>query len=108
MSPLEHLKNVALAPDIPFAINKYKGKENIFCVYRISGVSGTAYADNRAQEHIAAAEFHYVQPIDKSYTEILFRIIDLMAAEGFTEPDVVIVNDSDKYTILQFFAEIRI
>lgn len=105
--PLEKLKNIAESLNIPYSTDKYIGPADTFAVYRMADISGANFADNRAQAHIARVRFDYVQPINRSYQDKLFEIIDLFIAAGFTEPSVVVVNDNDEKTILQFTAEIK-
>lgn len=106
--PLEKLRQIAEELNVPYAINKYEGTADEFAVYGMTAVDGDSYADNRAQAHIARVEFDYIQPIQKSYTEILFRILFMIRDYGFTEPQVIVVNDSDKKTILRFITEIKL
>ena len=105
--PLEKLKNIAESLNIPYSTDKYIGPANTFAVYKMVDISGANFADNRAQAHIAQVRFDYVQPINRSYQDKLFEIIDLFIKAGFTEPSVVVVNDNDEETILQFTAEIK-
>lgn len=106
--PLEKLKNIAEELNVPYAPYEYIGEADEYAVYAVTGIGGDNYANNRAQAHIAQVELDYIQPIQKSYQAIVFRIIDLMIAAGFTEPTVVIVNDSNIRTILRFTAEFKI
>lgn len=105
--PLEKLKNIAERLNIPYSTDKYIGPADTFAVYKMTNISGANFANNRAQAHIARVRFDYVQPINRSYQDKLFEIIDLFIAAGFTEPSVVVVNDNDEETILQFTAEIK-
>ena len=105
--PLEKLKNIAESLNIPYSTDKYIGPADIFAVYRMEDISGANFANNRAQAHIARVRFDYVQPINRSYQDKLFEIIDLFLAAGFTEPSVVVVNNKNEETILQFTAEIK-
>ena len=67
------------------------------------------FADNRAHARIAHVRLSYIQPIDKSYDAVMWRIIDLMTAEGFTEPLVGIdMQDETKRTVLLFSADIKL
>lgn len=108
VKPLELMKGIAEKLDVPYAVNYYKGSAKEFAVYSIKSVSGELYCDNRAQEHVAAAAFDYIQPINKAFQDKMFEISDLLIAAGFTEPQITIVNDSNTYTILQFRCEIKL
>lgn len=105
--PLEKLKNIAESLNIPYSTDKYIGTADTFSVYKMTDISGANFANNRAQAHIARVRFDYIQPINRSYQDKMFEIIDLFLAAGFTEPSVVVVNDNDEETILQFTAEIK-
>lgn len=105
--PLEKLKNIAESLNIPYSTDKYIGPADTFAVYKMTDISGANFADNRAQAHIARVRFDYIQPINRSYQDKMFEIIDLFINAGFTEPSVVVVNDNDEETILQFTAEIK-
>lgn len=105
--PLEKLKNIAERLNIPYSTDKYIGPADTFAVYKMTDISGANFADNRAQAHIARVRFDYIQPINRSYQDKLFEIIDLFLAAGFTEPSVVVVNNDNEETILQFTAEIK-
>lgn len=105
--PLEKLKNIAESLNIPYSTDKYIGTADTFAVYKMTDISGANFANNRAQAHIARVRFDYIQPINRSYQDKLFEIIDLFLAAGFTEPSVVVVNDNNEETILQFTAEIK-
>lgn len=105
--PLEKLKNIAESLNIPYSTDKYIGPADTFAVYKMADISGANFANNRARAHIARVRFDYVQPINRSYQDKLFEIINLFLAAGFTEPSVVVVNDNDEETILQFTAEIK-
>lgn len=104
-SPMEKLKNIAESLGCPYAIHEYIGESDKFCVYEISGFRGAAYADDRAQEHIARARLCYTQPSSQSYMDVLWKIIDAFIDAGFTEPDIE-VNYGNHYTTLDFSAEI--
>lgn len=108
VKPMKKLKKIAETLKIPYATDQYIGTADIYAVYRMETVSGADYADNRAQAHIARVRFDYIQPINQPYQDIMFKIIDLMTAAGFTEPDVVVVNDDNTDTILQFTADIKV
>ena len=71
-------------------------------------MDGEAYADDIAQAHIAHVRFDYIQPIQKPYNDVMFNIIDMFIEAGFSEPDIVIVNDNNEDVILQFTAEIMV
>lgn len=103
--PLEKLREIAEKLGVPYAIDKYIGSAESYVVYRMTGMDGEAYADDRAQAHIAHVRFDYIQPIQKSYNDVMFSIIDMFIEAGFSEPDIVIVNDDNKDIILQFTAE---
>lgn len=105
--PLEKLKNIAESLNIPYSTDKYIGTAKEFAVYKMMDITGANFADNRAQAHIARVRFDYVQPINRSYQDKMFEIIDLFISSGFTEPSVVVVNNNDEETILQFTAEIK-
>lgn len=105
--PLEKLKNIAERLNIPYSTDKYIGPADTFAVYQMVDISGSNFANNRAQAHIARVRFDYVQPINRSYQDKMFEIIDLFINAGFTEPSVVVVNDNNEETILQFTAEIK-
>lgn len=105
--PLEKLKNIAESLNVPYSTDKYIGPADTFAVYKMADISGANFANNRARAHIARVRFDYVQPINRSYQDKLFEIINLFLAAGFTEPSVVVVNDNDEETILQFTAEIK-
>lgn len=107
--PLEKLKNVAEQLGVPYGIHKYEGKVPEFCVYQVDDVTPDNFADNRAHARIAHVRLSYIQPIDKSYDAIMWKIIDLMTAEGFTEPTVGIdMQDDTKKTVLLFSADIKL
>lgn len=105
---LENLCRVAKQLGCPYAVRRYDGHADTFCVYAVNSITGAMFADNRAQAHIADAELHYVQPYSRDYSEKLEEIKDLLLAEGFTEPRITIINDDQKYIILQFSCEIAI
>ena len=105
--PLEKLKNIAESLNIPYSTDKYIGPAKEFAVYKMMDITGANFADNRAQAHIARVRFDYVQPINRSYQDKMFEIIDLFINAGFTEPSVVVVNNDNEETILQFTAEIK-
>lgn len=105
-NPLTLMKEIAEKLNVPYAVNEYTGPAKEFCVYKEIEVAGNMFADNRAQEHIIPVEFHYIQPAGKSFNDKIFEIMDELIAKGFTEPQITIVNDSNKYTILQFSTEI--
>lgn len=107
-NPLEKLKDIAEKLNVPYAIDKYIGQADTFAVYAMSGVTGTEFADDRAQEHIASIRFDYVMPHSQNFTNKLFEILDMLIDAGFAEPRIVVVNDNDKYHILQFSTEISI
>lgn len=109
IKPLEKLKNIAETLGVPHDIDKYIGPADTFAAYSMSEISGTEFADNRAQEHIASVRFDYTQPYNLSYQDKIFEIIDLLIDAGFEEPQVVVVTNEDyKYRILQFSTEISI
>lgn len=108
-TPLEKLRKIAEKLGVPYAIDKYVGPATSFAVYAMSGVTGTEFADDRAQEHIANVRFDYIMPNSKNFTAKLFEILDLLVDVGFAEPQVVIVNDeANKSHILQFTTEILV
>lgn len=105
---LENLCNVAQKLGCPYAVDYYDGHTDVFCVYGITRIEGAMYADNSAQAHIAYAELHYVEPYSRDYSEKLEDIKDLLLAEGFTEPVILIENDANKRIILKFSCEITV
>ena len=105
--PLEKLKNIAESLNIPYSTDKYIGQADTFAVYKMTDISGANFANNRAKVHIARVRFDYIQPINRSYQDKMFEIIDLFINAGCTEPSVVVVNDNNEETILQFTAEIK-
>lgn len=107
--PLEKLNSIAERLNVPYGIHKYEGEEPEFCVYQVDDVEPANFADNRAHARIAHVRLSYIQPIDKSYDAVMWRIIDLMTAEGFTEPLVGIdMQDETKRTVLLFSADIKL
>lgn len=109
INSLEKLKNVAEQLGVPYDIHEYIGKAPEFCVYQVDNISSDNFADNRAHARIAHVRLSYIQPIDKSYDATMWKIIDLMTAEGFTEPLVGIdIQDDTKKTVLLFSADIKL
>lgn len=109
VKPLEKLRHIAEQLDVPYEIHKYEGPAPEFCVYQVDSIDPDNFADNRAGARIAHARLSYIQPIDKSYDAVMWKIIDLMTAEGFTEPLVgVDMQEETKKTVLLFSADIKI
>lgn len=90
IKPLEKLNRIAERLNVPYGIHKYEGEEPEFCVYQVDDIEPANFADNRAHARIAHVRLSYIQPIDKSYDAVMWKIIDLMTTEGFTEPLVSI------------------
>ena len=108
-NPLEKLSSIAAQLGVPYGVHEYRGEEPEFCVYQVDDVEPVNFADNRAYARIAHVRLSYIQPIDKSYDAVMWKIIDLMTAEGFTEPLVGIdMQDETKRTVLLFSADIKI
>lgn len=107
--PLEKLSNIAAQLGVPYGVHEYRGEEPEFCVYQVDSIDPDNFADNRAGARIAHARLSYIQPIDKSYDTVMWKIIDAMTAAGFTEPLVVVDMQTNlKRTVLTFSSEISI
>ena len=107
--PLEKLKNIAEQLGVPYGIHEYKGEEPEFCVYQVDSVDPVNFADDKALDRIAQVRFSYIQPIDKSFDAVMWKIIDAMTDAGFTEPLVVVdMQTNTKRTIITFSAEISL
>ena len=109
IKPLEKLNRIAERLNVPYGIHKYEGEEPEFCVYQVDDIEPANFADNRAHARIAHVRLSYIQPIDKSYDAVMWKIIDLMTTEGFTEPLVGIdMQDETNRTVLLFSADIKL
>ena len=107
--PLEKLSNIAAQLGVPYGVHECRGAEPEFCVYQVDNIDPVNFADDRALDRIAHVRLSYIQPIDKSYDAVMWKIIDLMTAEGFTEPLVVVdMQTNTKRTIITFSTEISI
>lgn len=107
--PLEKLSSIAAQLGVPYGVHEYRGEEPEFCVYQVDSVDPVNFADDRALDRIAHVRFSYIQPIDKSFDAVMWKIIDAMTDAGFTEPLVVVdMQTNTKRTVLTFSAEISI
>lgn len=107
--PLEKLSNIAAQLGVPYGVHEYRGEEPEFCVYQVDSIDPDNFADDRALDRIAHVRLSYIQPIDKSFDAVMWRIIDAMTEAGFTEPLVVVdMQINTKRTVITFSAEISI
>lgn len=79
----------------PYTPGVYKGKEKHWFTYSYVDDYGDNYADDEPQSIINRVRVNFFLPADEDYTEIKNRIRYALFRQGFTFPEITLLDDPD-------------
>lgn len=92
----------------PYSPGTYTGSEKRWFTYNYVEDYGDNYADDTPQSVINRIQLHFFLPAQDDYTEIKNRIRDALFKQGFTFPEISVLDDPDpKLRHIAFECEIE-
>lgn len=73
----------------------YTGPEDHWFTYNYADDYGVNYADDEPQSVINQIQLHFFLPANEDYTEIKNRIRNALFRQGFTFPEITLLDDPD-------------
>ena len=98
MSAFEAIR-IALAdityPKVP---QRYEGKETKYITYNYAADSGRDFGDDRPGCNEVSVQVHFFLPLKENFQKEKNRIRQLLFFQGFTWPEVMVLEEDDTKT----------
>lgn len=79
----------------PHSPGVYTGPEDHWFTYNYADDYGDNYADDEPQSVINQIQLHFFLPADEDYTGIKNQIRNALFQQGFTFPEITLLDDPD-------------
>ena len=98
MSALEAIR-LALAdisyPKVPY---RYEGKETKYITYNYAADNGRDFGDDGPGCNEVSVQIHFFMPLKENFQKEKTRIRQLLFFQGFTWPEVMVLEENDTKT----------
>ena len=98
MSAFEAIRAALADITYPKVPQRYEGKETKYITYNYAADSGRDFGDDRPGCNEVSIQVHFFLPLKENYQKEKNRIRQLLFFQGFTWPEVMVLEEDDTKT----------